>query len=52
MSGWNFRLCLLALCLSLLVLPAFPQDKLEIFGYYEPQYMGTTISRDARHDRH
>ena len=46
MSGRRFRLCLVALCLSLLVLPAFPQDKLEIFGYYEPQYMGTTLNLD------
>ncbi|MFA9454910.1 MAG: hypothetical protein ACERK6_13460, partial [Candidatus Aminicenantaceae bacterium] len=46
MNGWTFRLCLVALCLAAMALPASAQDKLEIFGYYEPQYMGTTISRD------
>ncbi len=46
MSERGVRFCLVVLCLMALALPVAAQEKLEIFGYYEPQYLGTYVNRD------
>jgi len=38
------RICLAAFCLLAMCLSAGAQEKLEIFGYYEPQYVGTYVN--------
>jgi hypothetical protein len=41
------RVCLIVSCLLALSPSAGAQEKLEIFGYYEPQYLGTYVNRDT-----